>query len=175
MHQKEEGFMILQITEFSTEGWESIERTNKFLTGPAKDLTDSQKRFLTPVALDTEQINALKKLYHESTRKVGFIYSVPMFNLSTSVKYRGMTWMITTAGLIDDYNRHLLANFSISLPVRELEVVSSYAKDVIEKHVRFWKGDCSDAVFKLIKVRDPENNYYGFKIVDEYFPFREVK
>jgi len=158
---------VLSQASFDTKLWEEQSRTKKFLEGAGSSLPPQHRRFLTPVALNTDQLNELK-------RKVGFIYSVPMFNLSTSVKFRGMTWLITSAGLIDDYNQHMLVNFGFALPMDSLETPRKGAAEVIEKHVRFWKGDCKEGAFKLIKVQH-EDLYYGFKIVDEYFPHRPIR
>jgi hypothetical protein len=160
---------------FDHSAWLEHPTTAKAHLLHGKHWSDMQKQFLTPVALNTTQINELKSVYNESTRKLGFVYSVPMFNLSTSVKFKGATWMITSAGLIEHYHKHMLTNFSIGLPLAKLKTPQKFAFEVLDKHIKFWKGDCEDAQFRMIKIKGDNGLYYGYKIIDEYFPVREVK
>jgi hypothetical protein len=147
------------------------DRTTKFLT-TMSDLPKDKKDFITPIALSSNQFAALQATYQRATRKVGFVFNAPLFSLGTIVHHKHNIWFITSAYLLNDFDKFLKINLGMGLDFDEYYILPS-SKEILDKFVRFSKDSYEKLLFTPVKTK--YNGYaYGFKVIDEYYSFRPI-
>ena len=152
--------------------WQHIERVDKFLNGVGKELPVNKKLLLTPVVLDSDDLTKLKDSYAESTKRVGFLYTAPLFRFTTSVQHKHMTYMICSAYQLRAYDEWLMLNYGMRLQEMTLDL-NKVKEDIVNRFVRYKKGSCEDMRLTMLSTKH-NDNYYGYKIIDEIYPFREI-
>jgi hypothetical protein len=147
------------------------DRTTKFLT-TMSELPKDKRDFITPIALSSNQFTTLQSTYQRASRKVGFLFNAPLFSLGTIVHHKHNIWFITSAHLINDFDKFLKINLGMGLDFSELKPLAS-TKEVLDKFVRFSKDSYEKLLFLPIKTKY-NGSVYGFKVIDEYYSFRPV-
>ena len=149
--------------------WAKVnERSERFILGTCKDLSDNKKAFITPVAVDDETMVQMRETFLDVARKVGYLFYMPMYAHTVTVWDKSRLWNIIPAYLLEDFNNWLLANYSRRLPIDEI-VPDEKAGEVLDKVVRFSSGSCKDARGLLIST-EFNDKYYGYKVKDLIYP-----
>jgi hypothetical protein len=139
-------------------------------------LSNNQKDVMTPIIINSNNIDGIRKSFVELFRKTNLLFSPLTFRYSYSFNISGRRniTVVPLYYLEKDINS-LLNDYKIVTHIDHLVPTGSKWEEEAYENIKFFSSlECEKAIHKLVKVKDSEGLYHGWEC-KELFKDKPVK